>query len=118
MAFVEHALAELACVPHHRAWLLLHDAGPLGLRALYERAELPERLLPAFRAGVDAHRTLVEEGGDPAQFQQRMLERFLTQPKQAAGEADLDYLLDRLDRITAEEAGASVAALEGVRGAA
>ena len=116
--FVEHALAELAGVPHHRAWLLLHDAGPLGLRALYERAELPDRLLPAFRAGVEAHRALVEEGGDPAHFQHRMLERFLTQPRQVAGEGDLDYLLDRLDRITAEEVDMFVPASEPVRGAA
>ena len=117
MSFVEHAMAELAGVPHHRAWLLLHDAGPLGLRALYERAELPERLLPAIRAGVDAHRALVEEGGDPAGFQQRMLERFLTQPQQSAGEGDLDYLLERLDRLTAEEADAADG-VEDLRGAA
>ncbi len=117
MPFVEHALAQLAGVPHHRAWLLLHDAGPLGLRALYERAELPERLLPAFRAGVDAHRSLVEESGDPATFQQRMLERFLTQPQQSAGEGDLDYLLDRLDRIAADEGRPSLE-VEEVRGAA
>jgi uncharacterized protein (DUF2336 family) len=114
MSFVEHALAELAGVAHHRAWLLLHDAGPLGLRALYERAGLPERLLPAFRAGVDAYRALVEEGGDPAVFQQRMVERFLTQPRQAAGEGDLDYLLERLDRLAAEEARSG----ERLRGAA
>lgn len=118
MSFVEHALAELAGVAHHRAWLLLHDAGPLGLRALYERAELPERLLPAFRAGVDAHRMLVEEGGDPLRFQQMMLERFLTQPAQAAGEVDLEYLLERLDRITAEEAQPATEDREAMRGAA
>ena len=118
MPFVEHALAELAGVPHHRAWLLLHDAGPLGLRALYERAELPANLLPAFRAGVDAHRALVEEGGDPDQFQRRMLERFLTQPRQIAGDADLDYLLERLDGVSTEEAEATTVVFEAMRGAA
>ncbi len=118
LPFVEHAMAELAGVPHHRAWLLLHDAGPLGLRALYERAELPPKLLPAFRAGLDAHRALVEEGGDPAQFQQRMLERFLTQPRQIAGEADLDYLLERLDRVSADEPDTAAAIVEAARGAA
>ena len=98
--FFEWSLAELAGVPHHRAWLLVHDAGPLGLRALYERAGLPPRLLPAFRAGLDAHRSLQSEGGvrDPRRFQQRMLERFLTQAT-AAPKEDVDYLLDRLDRL-------------------
>lgn len=99
--FFEWSVAELAGVPHHRAWLLVHDAGPLGLRALYERANLPVRLLPAFRAGLDAHHALQAEGGvkDPRRFQQRMLERFLTQPSSSATKEDVDYLLDRLDRL-------------------
>jgi uncharacterized protein (DUF2336 family) len=98
--FFEWSLAELSGVPHHRAWLLVHDAGPLGLRALYERAGLSPRLLPAFRAGLDAHRALMAEGGgrDPRRFQQRMLERFLTQAGPAPKE-DVDYLLDRLDKL-------------------
>ena len=53
MTFFEWGVAELAGVPHHRTWLMIHDAGPLGLRALYERAGLPARLFPAVRAGVD-----------------------------------------------------------------
>lgn len=101
ITFFEWSLAELTGVPHHRAWLLVHDAGPLGLRALYERAGLPTRLLPAFRAGIDAFHSLQSEGGitDPRVFQQRMLERFLTQPSNAAPKEDVDYLLDRLDRL-------------------
>ena len=103
MPFVEHALAERAGVAHHRAWLLLHDAGPLGLRALYERAEMPPRLLPAFRAGIDAHRTLVSEGADPDVLQARLLERFLTQPRSPASEDDVAYLLERLDRVRRDD---------------
>lgn len=118
MPFVEHAMAELAGVAHHRAWLLLHDAGPLGLRALYERAGLPPKLLPAFRAGVDAHRMLVEEGGDPARFQQKMLERFLTQPGQPAGEDDVDYLMERLDQLAGDGDAAAGREAEALRGAA
>lgn len=99
MPFVEHGLAELAGTPHHRAWLMVHDAGPLGLRALYDRAGLPPRLFPAFRAGVDTWRGLQAEGApfDPATFQQRMLERFLTQRPHASRD-DLAYLMERLDR--------------------
>jgi len=60
----EHALAELAGTPHHRAWLMVHDAGPLGLKAIYDRAGMPPRLFQAFRAGVDTWRALQAEGGD------------------------------------------------------
>ena len=54
MTFFEWAIAALAKVPHHRTWLMIHDAGPLGLRAIYERAGLPARLFAAFRAGRPA----------------------------------------------------------------
>lgn len=99
ISLFEHALAELAGTPHHRAWLMVHDAGPLGLKAIYDRAGLPPRLFQAFRAGVDTWRALQAEGGDTggAAFRQRMLERFLSQRPDAARE-DLAYLLERLDR--------------------
>lgn len=103
MTFFECAVAELAGVPHHRTWLMIHDAGPLGLRAIYDRAGLPARLFAAFRAGVDTWHTMEFDGGvrDRERFQERMLQRFLTQP-QAAARDDVDYLLDRMDRIGRE----------------
>ena len=78
---------------------MVHDAGPLGLKAIYDRAGMPPRLFQAFRAGVDTWRALQAEGGDTgsAAFRQRMLERFLSQRPDAARE-DLAYLLERLDR--------------------
>ncbi len=98
--FVEHAFATLSGVAHHRAWLLLHDAGPLGLRALYERAEMPPRLLPAFRAALETHQALAADGVDGDTMQERLLERFLTRPRPTASEEDTAYLLDRLDRVS------------------
>src|SRR5690606_24639652 len=62
MALFEHGLSILAQVPHHRAWLMIHDAGPLGLRAIYDRAGLPPRLFAAFRSGVDTWRAIQAEG--------------------------------------------------------
>lgn len=99
MAMVEHGLAELASTPHQRAWLMVHDAGPLGLRAIYDRAGLPPRLFQAFRAGVDTWRALQAEGADTSgeMFRQRMLERFLTQRTHVPRE-DLAYLMERLDQ--------------------
>ncbi len=100
MRFVEHGLAVLAAVPHHRAWLLIHDAGGLGFKAIFERAGLPQRLFTAFRIALDTFHAMAEDGKalDPATFQARLLERFLTQAHGAPRE-DLDYLLDRLDQL-------------------
>jgi uncharacterized protein (DUF2336 family) len=102
MVFFEWGVAELSAIPHHRTWLMIHDAGPLGLKAIYERAGLPARLYSAFRAGVDTYHALEVEGPiDQPKFQERMLQRFLTQPKTATRE-DMDYLLDKLDRVQRE----------------
>jgi uncharacterized protein (DUF2336 family) len=103
MTFFEWGVAELSGVPHHRTWLMIHDAGPLGLRAIYERAGLPVRLFPAFRAAVDTFHSMEFEGGtrDLAKFQQTMLERFLTQPDTASRD-DVDYLLDKMDQLSRE----------------
>lgn len=100
MTFFEWGIAELAGVPHHRTWLMIHDAGPLGLRAIYERAGLPARLFPAFRVAVDTFHSLEFDGGaqDKARFQESLLQRFLTQPQPATRE-DVDYLLERMDQI-------------------
>lgn len=118
MRFFEWAVAELAGVPHHRTWLMVHDAGPLGLRAVYERAELPLRLFPAFKVAVDTYHQLQAEGdaSDLAHFQERMLQRFLTQPHTAAHE-DVDYLLDRLDKLSGELRDVALAPLK-IKGAA
>ena len=100
MSLFEHGLSLLAQVPHHRAWLMIHDAGPLGLRSIYDRAGLPPRLFSAFRAGVDTWRAIQAEGRelDAETFRQRMLERFMTQ-MHTLGRDDLEYLMDRLDMV-------------------
>jgi uncharacterized protein (DUF2336 family) len=105
MGFFEWGLAELSGVPHHRTWLMVHDAGELGLKAIYERAGLPGRLLPAFRAAVDAFHATEFDGraGDLKRFQRRMLERFLSQPL-ALSKDDADYLLDKIDQLSVEAA--------------
>jgi len=99
MTFFEWAVAELAGVPHHRTWLMIHDAGPLGLKAICERAGLPPRLFSAFRAGVDAFHGLEFDGGahDRERFQEHMIQRFLTSSHTVSRE-DNEYLLERMDR--------------------
>ena len=110
MVLFEHAVAELSSTPHSRAWLMVHDAGPLGLKAIYDRAGLPPRLFQAFRAGVDTWRQLQSEGVDTSgeDFLQRMLERFLTQRPNAPRD-DLAYLMERLDHAPLPSTARSVA---------
>lgn len=105
MSLFEHGMAELAGTPHSRAWLMIHDAGPLGLKAIYDRAGLPPRLFAAFRSGVDTWRALQAEGGEMVgeAYQLRMLERFLTQRPNAPRE-DIAYLMERLDRPAVDRA--------------
>jgi len=108
MEFVEHAMAELADIPHQRMWLLIHDNGPLGLKAGFDRAGLPPRLYPSFRAAVEVYHHIEREGGvdDRRAFRVRMLERTLTL-FQAIPKADLDYLLEKLDAVGAVNTAAS-----------
>jgi len=99
MTFFEWAVAELAGIPHHRTWLMIHDAGPLGLKAICERAGLPPRLYSAFRAGVDAFHSLEFDGAahDRERFQEHMIQRFLTSSHTVSRE-DSEYLMERMDR--------------------
>ncbi|WP_084399982.1 DUF2336 domain-containing protein [Henriciella aquimarina] len=106
MRFVEQALAELSGVPYNRVWLMIHDAGPRGLAAIFDRAGLPRKLLPAFKAAVNVFHETELDGGpnDKARFRARMIERVLTQ-FQAIPKEDLDYLLDKLDIYAEQAAG-------------
>jgi uncharacterized protein (DUF2336 family) len=71
------------------------------LRAIYERAALPARLYPAFRVAVDTFHSVEFDGGahDKQRLQEKMLQRFLTQPHPAARE-DVDYLLEKMDQLS------------------
>ena len=58
------------------------------------------RVFPAFRAAVDTFHSLEFDGGahDRERFQENLLQRFLTQPLPASNE-DVDYLLEKMDRL-------------------
>jgi uncharacterized protein (DUF2336 family) len=102
MPFVEEALGQLGGLPAAKAALLIHDAGPMGLKAMYKRAGLPAQYFPAFRVGVDVFRDTELDAGPGAQarFEQRLVERILTQ-YQDMEVGDLDYLLGKLSRARA-----------------
>jgi len=114
VTFFEHAVAELAGIDHAKAWLLIHDAGPLGLEAVFQRTGLPPRILPAVKAALSAYHSIEMGGSGPAdltKFRKTLTERIFTQ-FQGAPEADLNYCLERLDidLETLEEAPALRAA--------
>jgi uncharacterized protein (DUF2336 family) len=114
MTLFEHCIAELASIDHSKAWLLIHDAGPLGLEAALRQAGMPDRILPAVRAAISAWHSLeIGPGGarDVARFRKHLTERIFTQ-FQGAPERELAYCLDRLDddEAAASKAGGRIAA--------
>ena len=98
--FAEDALAEIAGVSAEKSALLIHDAGPLGLKSLYKKCQFPERMFPAFRAAVDMIHETEFDGGmhDRERFTRRVIERILTKYHEMEA-ADLDYLLAKLSRL-------------------
>ena len=99
MAFFVHAVAELAGIAHAKAWLLIHDAGPLGLEAVFQRTGLPARILPAVRAAISAYHSIeigADGPSDLVRFRKTLTERIFTQ-FQGAPEGDLAYCMERLD---------------------
>jgi uncharacterized protein (DUF2336 family) len=100
---VEHAFAELSGIAHNKAWLLVHDGGSMGLRAVFERSGMIPSLYPAFRAAIDVLHETEFDGSveDRIRFRKRMIERVLTR-FQSIPQDDLDYLLEKLD-YTREE---------------
>jgi uncharacterized protein (DUF2336 family) len=110
MNFVEFALAELAGIPRSKAWLMIHDAGTLGLKTIFERAGLPAGMFTAFRMAIEVfHKTELDGGAnDRERFRQRMVERVLTQ-FQAIPKSDLEYLLDKLDALEERRHASEVA---------
>ncbi len=95
---VEHAFAELSGIAHNKAWLLVHDGGAMGLRAVFDRSGMTPSLYPAFRAAIDVLHETEFDGSieDRSRFRKRMIERVLTR-FQSIPQEDLDYLLEKLD---------------------
>lgn len=108
IAFFETAMSLLANVPLTNARLLIHDAGRLGLKSLYDKAKLPSALLPACRIAIDVLKETPYDGepGDRDRHRRRLIERILTQYEDLAPE-DLDFLLAKLgDLMRSDEEAA------------
>jgi uncharacterized protein (DUF2336 family) len=105
VALFEQALVELSGLPPARVAGLVHDRRGGGLRALYERAGLPNSAFPAVRAALDAmHETgLHGDPGGAARLKRRMIERVLTSCEDHPS-AEIEPLLMLLRRFATEAA--------------
>ncbi len=103
VAFFEAALSVLSDIPIVNARVLIHDEGELGLRNIYQRANLPMDQIHLFRAAFDAVRELQYDGGDRdrQRFSAKVIERVLTKVEQRLDQSNLDYLMKKLRQLAA-----------------
>ncbi|HYS49218.1 MAG TPA: DUF2336 domain-containing protein [Xanthobacteraceae bacterium] len=101
----EQALAELSGLPPARVAGLVHDRRGAGLRALYQRTDLPAAAFPAVRAALEAmHEAgFVGDPGGATRLKRRMIERVLTRCADQTS-AEIEPLLMLLRRFATEAA--------------
>jgi len=105
--FFEAALAERIGISVVNARPVIHDSGPLGLKAAFQRAKLPDIYFPAARAAIDVAREMEFDGGenDRERYSRRMIERILTQYGDLGVDfesEDLEYLLKKMGDLPAD----------------
>lgn len=105
--FFEAAIATLINVSLVNARKVIHDSGPLGLKAVFQKAGLPESYFPAARAAIDVAREMEYDGGenDRERYSRRMIERILTQYGDLGVDfesEDLEYLLKKMGDLPAD----------------
>lgn len=100
--FFESALATRANIPVLNARILIHDGGQLGMKTLYERADMPTNMMPVIRAALEVVHETEMDGGDHDRdrYKARVIERVLTQFEDV-GSDDFEYLLNKLGDIMA-----------------
>ncbi|QGM98215.1 DUF2336 domain-containing protein [Methylocystis parvus] len=99
----EAALVELSGLREDKVAGLLRDFRGAGFAALYHRAGLPEKFLPAFRAALEAQREYGDVHGGEARLSLVMIERVLTACEEMNG-GELDRLMALLRRFEMEAA--------------
>jgi uncharacterized protein (DUF2336 family) len=99
----EAALVELSGIREEKVAGLVRDFRGAGFAALYARAGLPEKFLPAFRAALEAQREYSDIHGGEARLSLMMIERVLTACDEING-GELDRLMALLRRFEMEAA--------------
>lgn len=97
VVFFEAALAKLCNIPVSSAYKLIHDRGHMGLSAIYRECKLSPQMLPIVMAALDVAKDMETSAGeDRDRFQQRMLERMLTNNEDDFDAENLDYFITKL----------------------
>jgi uncharacterized protein (DUF2336 family) len=99
----EAALVELSGLREDKVAGLVRDFRGAGFAALYQRAGLPEKFLPAFRAALEAQREYGDMHEREARLSLVMIERVLTACEEING-GELDRLMALLRRFEMEAA--------------
>lgn len=99
----EAALVELSGLREDKVAGFLRDFRGAGFAALYARAGLPEKFLPAFRAALEAQREYGSAHGGEARLSLVMIERVLTACEEI-NRGELDRLMALLRRFEMEAA--------------
>jgi uncharacterized protein (DUF2336 family) len=100
---LETALCELSGLPMPRVMGLVANSKSAGFAALYRKAQMPERLLPAFIAGLDAIAKSGCSGAMNARLQGPVVDSVL-HACACVSHGELDQLIAALRRLQAEAA--------------
>ncbi len=97
VVFFEAALAKLCNIPVSSAYKLIHDRGNMGLTAIYRECKLSSEMLPIVMAALEVAKDMETSASeDRDRFQQRMLERMLTNCEDDFDPENLDYFITKL----------------------
>ncbi|PCI51207.1 MAG: hypothetical protein COB49_02445 [Alphaproteobacteria bacterium] len=97
VVFFEAALAKLCGIPVSNAYKLIHDRGDMGLTAIYRECNLSPQMLPIVLSALDVAKDMETSASeDRDRFQQRMLERMLTNCEDDFDPENLDYFITKL----------------------
>lgn len=97
VVFFEAALARVCNIPVSNAYKLIHDRGSLGLTAIYREGNLSPEMLPIVQAALEVAKDMETSASeDRDRFQQRMLERMLTNNEDDFDAENLDYFITKL----------------------
>ncbi|MDD3030073.1 MAG: DUF2336 domain-containing protein [Alphaproteobacteria bacterium] len=100
ISFFEVSISVMAGIPLINARILIHDAGQLGLKSLYDRAGMPAEFLPIVRAAIEVLNETEIDAGEESRERYRaiVIERILTQCEDM-DEENVDYLLKKLGDV-------------------
>lgn len=109
ITFFEVALAKRVNIPVLNAYKLVHDGGELGLKRLFDAANMPEQFLGMARAALEVADEMTQTGGDDREvYKKLMIERVLTRVEDEIDTENLDYLIGKLGAAQPQAMAASV----------